>query len=332
MNKILCILVTLLLILSTNCKQDETNGAIKIEIETHNRYYPLKLVKEKTSSKIQGVFKGFPVVVNVYSDNFVYIMIENRRGNDEIRKFDTDFSLMDQYTIKYGQGPNECLSPLPIGGEPGNILIYDEIVKKYYFYNADFSARKTLDSRGLGQTIPYGSRFSKKQKILVTAFWEPLQPLTIFYISFNIYVRRLDGNKFKDKKIFNSKMRMFITKEMSMVGDPFHFKLIDNFIYLLKSDEYTLVKMDLDGTVLKQITIKNVDRKTFSRKEIAGWIKEVGGLNPARFTFPWDLWPACWIFELQNGLPWVDETITSPPKGNGLNAITLTKTWIISGK
>ena len=287
------------------------------------------MVKEKTSSKVQGVFKGVPLIANIYTDNFVYIMIEDRKGSDEIRKFDSDFLLIDKYVIEYGQGPNECLSPLPMGGYPGNILIYDEIVKKYYFYNADFSARKTLDSRGLGHTIPYGSRFSEKQNVLVTAFWEPL---TFSHASIAIYARRLVGNKFTDKKIYNSKLIVFITKELFLVGQPFHFKLIDNFIYLLKSDEYNLIKMDLDGNIVKQITIKNFARKTFSRQETAGWIKEVGGMNPAEFTFPSELWPACWIFELPNGFAVGRRNDYKPDKGEWIECDYFNKDLDYLGK
>ncbi len=299
-RKTLLLLILVSLTISNNCNNDGLSKKGTRHVHIEDKPYSLEFVKEKTLTKINAVCKPFPIIGKVKSNDSLTVLFTNKEKHLEIWKFDMDFSSKKKYFVKYGQGPNECLSPIFAGGDDTKICIFDSIIDRYYLYEGDFQSRRTIKSKNLGTLIFYGCwNFSTENNTIVSAFWNPLSK---FKGSYSLYTRKLTGDRVNDKKIYNSRIDLFLTDTMYLDGQPYHFLLSGNHIFFLKTDEYRLIKMDLEGNVLKQIQVTNVDKKTFSKPQLARWLKKYRELDPKGFTFPEELWPAAWVIELKDGI------------------------------
>ncbi len=296
-KKHLLVLLLLSIILSS-CKKDKEHINLK-SISITDKAYQINYKKLK-EVKIESISKGFPTLKGIASKEYLYLSFTNKKGDYEIWKYDLDLSIIDKFKIKYGQGPDECISPIIIGGTEAEIMVYDGRTKRYYIYDQDFRARINIESRLWGNTMYYGYNYKPEKKIAVLALWKPEN--NIINIDFHIYIRRINNKKFKDEIVYRGNLEMFNKKNMYIVGEPYHFKIIGNYLYLLKLDEYRLIKMDLAGQVVKTIKVNNLPDKKFSRKELTEWIKELSILNPEEFTYPEKLWPACWLIEILDGI------------------------------
>lgn len=296
MKRLITISIMLLLI-SSSCKPDRKYLYSEIEIDD-SIHYPLKLIKEK-EIRIDTDKKKIPVIRKIKSRNSVFISIENKKRDIEFLRYDTDLVLKGKKTIPFGQGPNERLLPTVVGGDEDNLIIFDIMSKKYHIYDGDLKCKSTLEAKTLGANwIPHGANFSEKKNTFLTCLAEVTKPGVFEY---RLYLRKREGNTLKDTEIFKIQNNVYSEKGLFTVAHPVHFSLIDNSVFILNPKEYRLIKMDLEGNVLREIKVVKLPVIRFTPKERGEWTEQAGR-ERMQFTFPEYLWHACWILELGDGI------------------------------
>jgi hypothetical protein len=289
--------LAVLLIISISC--NKKNKSILTTIEVENASYPLTLIKEK-EIKIDAVIKGIPVLAKIESPNRIFVKTYNKEGNTEFLAYNTDLELEKKNLIFYGQGPNECLQTLVMGGDENNIIIYDGMSQKYYLYDGDLKNRKTLKAKQPLESgwIPHGVNFSEKNNAFLTCLSRIIKPGVFEY---HLHLRKIEDNGIKDTEILKIENNVYSKKRLFIAAHPIHFSLINDNIYILRPDEYRITKMNLEGIIVKEARVANLGKVRFTNQERELWIEE-RGLKKSRFTCPEYLWHACWILELGNGI------------------------------
>lgn len=291
------VIMTVLLIISISCNKNNNPTLTTIEVENYS--YPLTLIKEK-ETKIDAVIKGVPVLAKIKSQDRIFVKIYNKEGNTEFLVYNTGLEFQKKNLIYRGQGPNECLQTLVMGGTENNIIIYDGMPQKYYIYTADLENRKTLNAKQHIESgwIPHGVDFSEKNNAFLTCLSRIIGPGVFEY---HLYIRKIEGTGIKDTEIFKIENNVYSKKKLFIAAHPIHFSLIDDYVYILKPDEYQITKMNLDGKIIKKVQVVNLEKVRFTNQERERWVQE-RGLNKSRFTCPEYLWHACWILELGDGI------------------------------
>ncbi|MCP4217016.1 MAG: hypothetical protein GY765_20380 [bacterium] len=283
-----------LLIISTNCSTKKDHPIKRIK--TAEVPCPLRLVKEK-ETRIQS--EGHPGFVrDEYSD---YIMVRMEKKNTAFLEYDEELQLQRKHVIAYGQGPDECLLPMVAGKDIEAVYILDVTSKRYYAYDHEFKNRKKLDSKGLEPNwIPQGTYYSAKEKTILTCF---SNFINMKENGFHVYLRRINGKKLTDTKLLEMKFTVESQKKQFVIGTPLHYTLTGDSVYILKKTNYSLMKVDLKGNVLKEIFIEDLDPVSFSNRRREEWIDAMGiKLSSSKFTVPGNLWHPCWIIPLGDGI------------------------------
>jgi hypothetical protein len=88
-----------------------------------------------------------------------------------------------------------------------------------------------------------------------------------------------------------------------IVARPVHFGYFFDHIYILEKKDYRIIKMDIAGKVLieKKILFKS---KSFPQSLRKDWIEKFYR-DPKwtkQFDYPAELWPACWIMDVGEGI------------------------------
>jgi hypothetical protein len=287
-------LLVVSLIISINC--NSTKECDTEEIKINKTKFPLIFIKEK-EVKIDEVIKGIAAIKKIESSDYIFVYFLSFR-NTIVLRYNHELVLDKKFIIPYGRGPGECLSPIILGGDDNNIIVHDEIIKKYYIFNKDFKVKKILNAKRYELIINYGRGFSNKHNTILSGFGSFSDS---YKDEYKIIARKIEGNKIIDRLIQKFLIRMRTNNDLVILGRPFHFKLIDEHIFILKTDEYHIIKKDLNGKILKQIKIGNVKKNKFAESDRREWVKESGQKRPERFIYPEDLWSACWIMELKDG-------------------------------
>ncbi|MCK4764977.1 MAG: hypothetical protein KAW12_22450 [Candidatus Aminicenantes bacterium] len=189
--------------------------------------------------------------------------------------------------------------PMIIGGEEDNIVFYDLEKQTYYLFDGDMKMNKKLETKRYGPFIQNGGGYHPgTKKILGTfAFF-----VNVNVIEFKTFTRKIGEKKLHNEVICRLKKWVKSSKQQWIIGYPFHTKIIDDYIYMLRTDEYRLSKMDLEGKVIKEIKVTNIDKKSFSNSTRSEWIRQSLLKDPVRFIFPGELWSACWLLDLGDGI------------------------------
>ena len=286
------IILLLSTIISTGCKGDKESANSKTVSLTDSVYrLHYNKIKEIKIESLLGA--GFE---NISSHRFLYTAFAAPDKNHGIRKYDLDLKKIEEFVIPYGQGPNECISLRILGGNEEEILVFDVQAQKYYLYNGDFSSRSNIQSGVLGGLVEYGYNYFPGRKTAVVAFWQKTSHSRADY---NIYTRKIMGEKFESRVIFKGHFDGFKSNGLLNLGEPYDFKVIGDYIYLLELAKYRFLKMDFTGKIISAVLVKNWPRKRFTRRQLEKWVKEAG-LDP-RVTYPEKLWPACWLIRINDG-------------------------------
>ncbi|MCP4146343.1 MAG: hypothetical protein GY757_01210, partial [bacterium] len=203
--------------------------------------------------------------------------------------------------LKYGEGPNECFLPIAMGGDEDNLIIYDVPVQRHYIFDGEMKCKKRLKAKGLGMHWPpHGIGFSSKHNRMLMAFQDMLPN---WGAELRIYLRELEGDGFDDNEIFKAK---FYTRtpngNFAIVGKRYYFDLIDDFVYILDKVEYRIKKIDMEGSTVKEIKVRNFPAKRFTMREREGCNKYGPVSKSIRFIYPEKLWPASGILKIADGL------------------------------
>lgn len=286
------IILLLLAIISKGCKGDKENANSKT-IHLTNSVYQLnyKKIREIKLESLLGV-----IFANISSERCIYTAFAAPDKNYGIRKYDLNLKEIEEFEIPYGQGPDECLSMIILGGNEEKILIFDNSAQKYYLYNGDFSSRSKIESRLLGSFVNHGYNYFPSIKTAVVAFWEKTAHSRADY---DVYTLKVAGKKIENRVIFKGHFEGFKRNGLLNWGEPYDFKVIGDYIYLLELDKYRFLKMDLTGKIIQTVSVKNWPHKRFSRRQLEKWVQEAG--FDRRLTFPEKLWPACWMIRIKDG-------------------------------
>ena len=113
MKKLILLVLMVLLLISSNCKNEKSFKPISVVIKDIKA--PLKLVKEK-EVKIDVIIRGSAVIGKIDSSNHVFIQFSSDKDK-HVWRYNTSLELEKKFLIPYGQGPGECLTPMIIGGD-----------------------------------------------------------------------------------------------------------------------------------------------------------------------------------------------------------------------
>lgn len=294
MKKLIIVILIVFPIISNNCKG--TKASDIVEIVTNETQIPLKFIKEK-EVKIDALIKGSAVVKKIAGTNNMFVEFVSERDTS-VWKYDRELELKDKFLIPYGQGPDECLVPMVIGGYNHNTLVYDVIAKKYYNFDENFKVNKTFHAKRYDLFLHHSYGYSPENNTIVSGFgFFP----DMFKEEYRLFTRKIAGEKIIDRVLYKFLYAKRTKDELFILGHPFHFKLIGEHIFILKTDEYRIIKMDLNGRVLKQARIVNALKRNFSEMDRKNWVKESGMQRAEEFIYPEKLWSACWIMELKDG-------------------------------
>lgn len=302
MKPIIIICLTVLLLAAGACKKENViNTDAEIEITVHDKDYPLHLEQEPLAVKIDAVYQERPVIAKVNSENSLTVILDQDKKM-EIWQYDLNFKLRKKFLLQKGEGPDEVLYPAYIGGSDDVHFILDAQARKIYSYDAEFKVRRNLTGKHLGyayQTNPM--YFHAEKNLLVLMYYtSPSREVELH----SIYTRKIVGDSMEDNKMYDIKKVDVDNERFHVRGEPYHYLVAGDYIYILRSDEYRLIKMDLNGNTIKQIVVTNFEKKSFSRARRERWVKEWAwrGMSPQSDTFPEKLHPACWMLELKDGI------------------------------
>lgn len=290
------ILIMILIAMIINTCKDRVVSKVK-EIEVTDKEYPIRFVKEK-EVKIDVVMAWIPRIFRVDGNNiFMGFFV----GEDIwVWRYDADLELEKKFVIPYGQGPGECLAPLPIGGDLNNILVYDPPQDKYYLFDENFNVKETLKSRNNSRTFCFQSTgFSSSKMTVLSVF---VTQIDANQSEYEVTTRRIENSKIKETGIYTLKFPWKNKNGSYIMGRPLHCSLINDNIYILKTDEYLIIKMDLEGNILKETKVINLEDKSFSEAERKEWIKASVHNKLNNAIFPEKLWVSCWIIRLKDGI------------------------------
>ncbi len=309
MTRIIQILA-ILLIISTACKENHTI----VDIEITDKPYPLKFIKEK-ETRIDEV--GYPVLCSLKNSKNIMVRLSLR--NSVILTYSRDLELVKKDTIKYGEGPNECLHPIIMGAGENHIIVSDIINQRFYKYDVDFKTRKRLRAKQVGW-IPHGFNFSFKYNTVLSCV-KPFDPSTGIYRDYNVILRKIMDDRVTYREIFTLRSLQYLVNYILICGRPIHFRMINDHVYILNKKEYAIIKMDIDGRVIKEIRVTGLGEKSFSRRERGDWVEAVGlNYKRSKFTYPKELWHANGILEIAGGIAVIRINDYKPVKKKWIDA------------
>ncbi len=285
-----------MLIISTGCSKPE-HPIQKVELENIN--YPLTLVKEK-EVKIDA--PGTPALIYLNNPNHITVSLE-LKGNLFLT-YDRDLNLIEKNSIPYGQGPKECLLPVAMGGDEENVVIFDVQARQYYVYQDHFKSRKRLEGTQRGW-IPHGGNYSYSQKTILSCYQGKinLAKEKKCRAQLNIYLRKINDGRLEDKNLFSLPHTVFLENLVAIFATPVHFRLIDDFVYILQKAPYQIAKFDLNGNRVKEIQVTGLPDVRFSKRRRGDWIEALGlNFKRDKFTFPERLWHANFVIGIAGGI------------------------------
>ncbi len=292
-------------LMACSAGSDKTDTPITQNISIKNISYSLRLIKEK-ETPIDLTISGHPVFTKLESNGgkqlFVHLLDQNK--NFILLKYNTDLELQEKHTIRHGLGPDECLSPKILGGDENNIITMDIRSKRFFVLDRNLACKKRiLNNTGVVFSwIPHGANYSRRENAFLICMANLEMKHTGATWHYHLYLKKIEDQKIVDKELFNIiSPHSYRSNKPVVAAHPFHFALISNYVYILKPDQYGIIKMTLQGKIEKEITIDNIDKRAFSKTEYREWI-EKSNLKWPRFTFPERLYPACWLMKLGKGI------------------------------
>jgi hypothetical protein len=213
--------------------------------------------------------------------------------------------LKEKFFIDQGVGPGEARNPRIYGGGERFIIVWDAPAQKYIKFDPNF---KLLDEirlpEGLGTFLYSGSRYVNEHDFVLDGFQQfvtfPSEAIVrIFALSFT------ENKKIEKTKLFELPQKFFSNKNNRyIIARPIHFGYFFGHIYILDKRIYRLIKMDIQGNILKDLKIP-FKSKSFSKPDRIKWIKKSfpgDRFAESKFDFPEKLYPACWLMQVGEGI------------------------------
>lgn len=266
----------------------------------------LPILKRERDYRLDVISKDGPLFGKIDDKENLYVYyLKNQDGRCEILKLSTDLELREKFFIDNGVGPGEARNPRIYGGGKGFIIVWDAPAQKYIKFDTNF---KLLDEIKLtenpGTFLYSGARYVPEHNFVLDGF---LQFITFPSKSFiHIYTLGFtDDKKIRKTRLFESPQKFFNHKNNKyIIARPIHFGYYFGYIYILDKRVYRLIKMDIQGNILKDLKIP-FESKSFSKAERIKWIKKCfpnDNLAANKFDLPEELYPACWLMQVGEGI------------------------------
>ncbi len=265
------------------------------------RVYPLKIEKAR-DYRFKIVSKDGPFFGKIEDDDHLYVYFLSNRNNDcEILKIDENrLEVVDRYVVQKGVGPGEVQNPRIYGGNDRSVIIYDAPAFKYIEFDPRFHFRREYRLANLGVFLYSGGRYVPEDRLVVDGFYRFLN----YYRSLTrIYSLKLEENgKTRGTVLFETPWVKNRKNRKTVAAQPIHFGCFFDHLYILDKRQYRLVKMSVDGKVIKKIKIA-FEPKRFSEGQRKRWVERFYGSKRVKnMDYPERLWPAAWMLPIGGGI------------------------------
>ena len=284
----------------TSCSNKENFGAK--EITLHDEPYPATFVKEKEVIVEALTKRSIPHFARVDDKNHIYIKFRNGDGNHEIWKYNASCELLKKFMFKYGQGPQEAIKPIILGGTPDRIVIYDITYRRLLFWNSIVD-NCVMEKRSLITHEFPSNGFGYSPKHRCALIWEEIDPPPGVKTKINVYLKNVNKESAGERKLHELEYTFF-NRDVNgnfnyWPSRPFHCIMLKDFVFLVNLKDYVLYKYDLMGTLLKKVKV-GFHHKRFSAHQLKEWERSYE-VKKSDLHFPGELWPACWLISLDSG-------------------------------
>jgi len=302
----LIVLTTALSILSNSCNSGENKKGKAEALE--EKVFPLVFAKER-EKQIDIIVKDPILFARINDPDHIYIYtIWNQDKNCEVFKLSNDLEIKKRYIINNGIGPGEARNPRICGGDAHSVIFYDIAGHKFMKFDSSFKLiAEYKEKKYLGESIA-GNEYLAEQQMMVGGFKQMIKfsktPELLFEFHFRIYARKfiIDRNMIEETKLFETPYNEHWMKNKKPIFMPVSFVYFFNHIYVLDKREYRIIKMDIEGNVVKEKKFAFKSR-TFSKSDREKWVETFFSKRQAKeFDFPEKLFPACWLMPIADGI------------------------------
>ena len=276
------------------------------QITPHGKPYPISFSKGKVI-KLDIIVKGSCILEKIEDPDYIFVSFTNGSGDKEILKYDLSLVLKDRFIIKRGQGPKEAMNPYILGGSIKEIICYDTSYKRIMFWNSIFTDC-IIEKRNLwygdvsSHSLYYSPQLESILFLLEEANSSPTAKSTV-----TLVLKNVKNKEVPDFKIYEMKhqfRRLGSNGRLNFwLSMPLHAFLLKRNVFLINLKDYIIYKYDLKGNLLKKVAVK-FSNISFSKAELRQWLEKSFPYKERipYLHFPEELWPACWLLPLGNGI------------------------------
>jgi hypothetical protein len=293
------------MVLSAACGGPKDNSSSE-EIKLQKNTCPLVLEKEK-EYRFDVITKEGPLIGKVDDkDNLYAYFLQNQDNVCEVLKLSTDLELKKKYYIRRAAGPGEAQNPRIYGGDAHSIIVWDAPAFKYIKFDADF---KLIDeyrlTKNFGTFLYSGARYIPEQNLVVDGFEKNITYYKSVIRLFKIKFPTGRSKIVKDTRLFETNGKTHRKDNDKMISlQPINFGWFFGHLYILDKRTYRLIKMDIDGNILRDIKIL-FKPKSFPESLRREWNYKYypnDEYGRRRFDFPETLITACWLIRVGSGI------------------------------
>ena len=288
------------LVLLTECGKENNQN-----IELPDKIFPLTINKER-ELKFDIISRGCPLFSRIdrQNEDAIYLFFDTPE-EEKIVKMNPNMEIKENYSIPEGFGPGEIQNPRIYGGDYKSIMVYDLVGFKYIEYSTNFKYVNEYKTQDYNEFYNCGYNYIPKIRTILDAR-TTLFRVDRLHLDFKIqiYSRSLNYSSITKSRILSEfDYKGKDENNQHIYGKPIHFGYFFDHIYILDKREYRLIKMDINGKILRNIKIKFIP-VSFSKSEREKWLFQFDPKEKIRkrAIFPDKLWPAAWLMPIGNGI------------------------------
>jgi hypothetical protein len=300
------VLITALSILSNNCNGNKDVKAGTLE----EKIFPLVFEKEN-EKPIHMIAKGGPIFARINDPDHIYIyFLQNQDRNCEVLKLSNELEIKERYVVSRGAGPGEARNPRIYGGDHRSVIVYDAPARKYIEFEPNFKLIDEYRAKNQGTFLYSGGKYIPGKRIIIDGF-KKMESLSrksdgsLFLENYiRVFARKFSPGKktIDDTKLFETGFDEHWKDNKTPLFNVINFVYAFDHVYILDKREYRVIKMDIDGNVLKEKKFA-FQSKTFPGSDREKWVEKFFGKEKVKdFDFPAQLFPASWLMPIANGI------------------------------
>ena len=263
--------------------------------------------------QIDMIAKSPPLFAKINDPAHIYIyVIRNQDKECEILKLSNDLEIKEKYIIENGIGPGEARNPRIYGGDTHSLILQDRAGHKYIELDPDFKLIDEYREKRPGMGLDTGGKYLPEKRMVVAGYEQMIRfskaPDILIKKYIRIYaIKFIPGKKTPENiKLYETQAIDRWKKDRMPLFRPVHFGYFFDHIYILDKREYRIIKMDIEGNLLKDKKFAFKSR-IFSKSEREEWIEKraahVGRIMPKeKMDYPEKLFPACWLMPIADGI------------------------------